>query len=89
MTFKKHTGIGFGLPLTTAFELKYGFRGTHIPTDQQRDYIGIKGEVLIDDNVSRDKPYVKIGDGITPFDGLPYLLVVKDYYEPMYYVKEG
>ena len=32
------------------------------------------------DRVLRNKPYVKIGDGVTSFDDLDYLKVAKDYY---------
>lgn len=64
----------------TEFEKLYGVKGTHIPTEQPRTYIGLKGEIMIDDEISRDKPYAKIGDGVTPFDSLDYLKVVKDYY---------
>ena len=64
----------------TSFEMQYGTRGTHIPTDKPRDYIGKVGEILIDDEVSREQPYAKIGDGKTSFDGLEYIKVVKDYY---------
>ena len=67
-------------PVLTAFEIQYGAKGTHIPTEKPRTYIGRKGEIMIDDEVSRDKPYAKIGDGVTSFDGLDYLKVVKDYY---------
>jgi hypothetical protein len=67
-------------PILTEFEIQYGVKGTHIPTEKPRTYIGLKGEIMIDDEVSRDKPYAKIGDGATSFDGLDYLKVVKDYY---------
>ena len=79
--FKKcQTGYAYGLPLTTVFEMQYGMRGTHIPTDAPRSYIGMPGEILIDDEVSREQPYAKIGDGKTSFDGLDYIKVVTDYY---------
>ena len=64
----------------TTFEMQCGTRGTHIPTNKPRDYIGQPGEILIDDEVSRDKPYAKIGNGKTSFDELDYITVVKDYY---------
>lgn len=67
-------------PIITEFEMQYGVKGTHIPTEQPRTYIGLKGEIMIDDEISRDKPYAKIGDGVTSFDDLDYLKVVKDYY---------
>ena len=67
-------------PILTEFEMQYGIKGTHIPTEKPRTYIGLKGEIMIDDEISRDKPYAKIGDGTTSFDGLDYLKVVKDYY---------
>ncbi len=67
------------IPLT-AFEQMYGTKGTHIPTDAPRDYVGIKGEIMIDDEVDREKPYAKIGDGEHTFDELNYIKVVKDYY---------
>lgn len=67
-------------PILTEFERQYGITGTHIPTEKPRTYIGLKGEIMIDDEVSRDKPYAKIGDGTTSFDDLDYLKVVKDYY---------
>ena len=73
-------GIAYGLPLITVFEMQYGIRGTHIPTDVPRSYIGMPGEILIDDEISREQPYAKIGDGKTSFDGLEYIQVVKDYY---------
>ena len=50
---KSQEGYAFGLPLTTVFEMQYGMRGTHIPTDVPRSYIGMPGEILIDDEVSR------------------------------------
>jgi hypothetical protein len=79
--FKKiHEGYAYGLQLTTAFEAQYGVRGTHIPTDKPRSYIGMCGEILIDDEVPRDQPYAKIGDGQTSFDELSYIEVIKDYY---------
>ncbi len=77
---KSHEGYCYGLQITTAFESKYGVRGTHIPTDKPRDYIGIPGEILIDDEVPRDQPYAKIGDGQTSFDKLSYIEVIRDYY---------
>lgn len=77
---KSQTGYAYGFPLTTVFEKQYGVRGTHIPTDVPRSYIGMPGEILIDDEVSREQPYAKIGDGKTSFDGLDYVKVVKDYY---------
>ena len=77
---KSQTGYAYGLSLTTSFEMQYGVRGTHIPTDKPRDYIGLLGEILIDDEVSREQPYAKIGDGKTSFDELDYVKVVKDYY---------
>jgi hypothetical protein len=77
---KSHTGYAYGLQLTTVFEKQYGVMGTHIPTDKPRDYIGMPGEILIDDEVSREQPYAKIGDGKTSFDGLDYIKVMKDYY---------
>ena len=64
----------------TVFEQLYGVKGTHIPTEQPRIYIGCKGEIMIDDEVLRDKPYAKIGDGKTSFDDLDYVLIIKDYY---------
>ena len=67
-------------PILTGFEMLYGIKGTHIPTEKPRTYIGLKGEIMIDDEVPRDKPYAKIGDGITSFDGLDYLKIIKDYY---------
>lgn len=67
-------------PIITEFEMQYGTKGTHIPTEKPRTYIGLKGEIMIDDEVPRDTPYAKIGDGITSFDGLDYLKVIKDYY---------
>lgn len=77
---KSQTGYAYGLQLDTVFEKQYGMRGTHIPTDKPRSYIGMPGEILIDDEVSREQPYAKIGDGKTSFDGLEYIKVVKDYY---------
>ena len=77
---KSQEGYTFGSQLTTIFEMQYGIRGTHIPTDKPRTYIGIPGEILIDDEVSREQPYAKIGDGKTSFDRLDYIKVVKDYY---------
>lgn len=64
----------------TVFERMCGIKGTHIPTEEPRTYIGIKGEIMIDDEVPRDKPYAKIGDGTNSFDGLAYIEKVKDYY---------
>ena len=64
----------------TGFEMQYGVKGTHIPTEKSRTYVGLKGEIMIDDEVLRNKPYVKIGDGVTSFDDLDYLKVAKDYY---------
>lgn len=77
---KSQTGYAFGSILTTVFEMQYGMRGTHIPTDAPRSYIGAPGEILIDDEVSIEQPYAKIGDGKTSFDELEYIKVVKDYY---------
>ena len=77
---KSQTGYAVGLQLTTVFEMQCGTRGTHIPTEKPRSYIGMPGEILIDDEVSREQPYAKIGDGKTSFDGLDYVKVVKDYY---------
>lgn len=77
---KSQEGCAFGFRLMTVFEMQYGIRGTHIPTDKPRTYIGIPGEILIDDEVSREQPYAKIGDGKTSFDGLEYIKVIKDYY---------
>lgn len=67
------------IPLT-AFEQMYGTKGTHIPTESPRDYVGIPGEIMIDDEVDREKPYAKIGDGEHTFDELDYIKVVRDYY---------
>lgn len=67
-------------PILTNFEMQYGVKGTHIPTEKPRTYIGLKGEIMIDDEVPRDQPYAKIGDGATSFDGLDFVKVVKDYY---------
>lgn len=64
----------------TSFEMQYGRRGTHIPTDKSKDYIGKPGEILIDDEASRDQPYAKIGDGKTSFNELECIKVIKDYY---------
>lgn len=77
---KSQTGCCYGLQLDTVFEMQYGVKGTHIPTDAPRSYIGMPGEILIDDEVSRDQPYTKIGDGKTSFDELDYIKVIKDYY---------
>lgn len=68
------------LRYSTIFEARHSTRGTHIPTDKPRNYIGMCGEILIDDDVPRDQPYAKIGDGQTSFDELSYIEVVKDYY---------
>ena len=67
-------------PIITNFEMQYGTKGTHIPTEKPRTYIGLKGEIMIDDEVPRDRPYAKIGDGVNSFDNLDYLKMVKDYY---------
>ena len=67
------------IPLT-AFEQMYGVKGTHIPTDVGRDHIGILGEIMIDDEVDREHPYAKIGDGEHTFAELDYVKIVKDYY---------
>lgn len=67
-------------PTLTGFEKLYGIKGTHIPTEKPRTYVGLKGEIMIDDEASRNKPYAKIGDGATSFDGLDYIKVIKDYY---------
>ena len=67
-------------PVLTGFEMQCGVKGTHIPTEKPRTYIGLKGEIMIDDEVLRNKPYAKIGDGVTSFDDLDYLKVAKDYY---------
>ena len=74
------TDYYYGLQLDTVFERQYGVRGTHIPTDAPRSYIGMPGEILIDDEVSRDQPYAKFGDGKISFDELDYIKVIKDYY---------
>lgn len=80
---KSHEGYAYGLQLHTVFETQCGTRGTHIPTDKPRSYIGMCGEILIDDETPRDQPYAKIGDGQTSFDELLYIKAVKDYYETL------
>ena len=77
--FEKRACDWSTLPITS-FEQMYGVAGTHIPTQQPRTYIGVRGEILIDDEIARDQPYAKIGDGEHSFEELDYVKVLKDYY---------